>query len=220
MNCTLHPLTESQGNCSACGKPLCSVCIYKVKGKPFCQDCIVQGAEWAPLIKGGRLSSSAPKWAAFWALIPGIGAVYNGEYLKAVAHFSIFAWLVVMADSVDGIFGFAAAVFLLFTLFDGYRTAQEKSRKRLELGIHSEIGEAEDTNTILWGWVLIVLGVLFLAVKIVPERYVNLFWPIVFVFLGIFIVYRALQAKQGKITHKPEAPLAMNPDPGSHKEDV
>jgi hypothetical protein len=208
-----HPLAESEQTCSACSKPLCSVCIYKVKGKPFCQECIVQGAEWAPLIKGGRLSSSAPKWAAFWALIPGIGAVFNCEYLKAVAYFSIFAWLVVMADAANGIFGFAAAVFLVFTMFDSYRTAQEKARRRLELGMNAEICESDDKSTILWGCLLIVLGVLLLLVKTVPEAFINLLWPLVFVLLGAFFIYRALQQKEGKIT-----PASM--DPGSRKEDV
>ncbi len=219
MNCSNHPLAESQGICSSCSKPLCSVCIYKVKGKPFCQDCIVQGAEWAPFIKGKRFSMNSPKWAALWALIPGIGAVYNCEYLKAITFFSIFAWLIVMADSVGGIFSFAAGVFLLFTMFDAYRTAGDKTRQRLELGINSEIPETEDKNIIVWGVLLIVLGFLLLLVKIVPEYFISLLWPLVFVLLGSYLVYRALQEKKGE-THKPTASLTTGMDSRNSKEDI
>jgi hypothetical protein len=219
MNCTNHPLAESQGICSACGKPLCSVCIYKVKSKPFCQDCIVQGAEWAPLIKGRRLSMNTPKWAALWAIIPGIGAVYNCEYLKAITYFSIFAWLIVMADAVSGIFGFASAVFLIFTMFDAYRTAEEKAQKRLEFGINSENIEAEQKNTIVWGVLLIVMGILFLLTRIIPEHFINILWPLIFVLLGAFLIYHSTQGRK----NQPQAPagsLITAGDLQSRKEDI
>jgi hypothetical protein len=213
MNCSNHPLAESQGICSACRKSLCSVCIYTVKSKPFCQECIVQGAEWAPLIKGRRLSRNTPKWAALWAIIPGIGAVYNSEYLKAIAYFSIFAWLIVMADAVHGIFGFASAVFLIFTLFDAYRTAEEKAQKRLESGINSENIEAEQKDSIVWGVLLIAMGILFLLVKIVPHQYINIVWPLIFILLGAFLIYRATQGRE-----TPNQAPAV--DPQSRKEDI
>jgi uncharacterized membrane protein HdeD (DUF308 family) len=98
-------------------------------------------------------------------------------------------------------------------MFDSYRTAQEKARRRLELGMNAEICESDDKSTILWGCLLIVLGVLLLLVKTVPEAFINLLWPLVFVLLGAFFIYRALQQKEGKIT-----PASM--DPGSRKEDV
>jgi hypothetical protein len=213
MNCSNHPLTESQGICCACGKPLCSVCIYKVKSKPFCQDCIVQGAEWAPLMKGRRLSLNAPKWAAIWAIIPGIGAVYNCEYLKAITYFSIFAWLIVMADAVGGIFGFAAAVFLIFTMVDAYRTSEEKAKKRLEFGINLENPETEQKDTIVWGVLLIVMGILFLLTRIIPEHFINILWPLIFVLLGAFLIYRATQGRNSQI----QTPAA---NPQNRKEDI
>ncbi len=195
MNCLNHPSSESQGICTACGKPLCSECLYKVKGKPFCQECIVQGAEWAPIIKGRRLSSTTPKWAAFWALIPGIGAVFNNEYLKAIAYFSVFAWLIMMAGGASGIFGLAAAVFLIFTMFDAYRTAQANVRKNLESGIDPIEPPAQPNETIAWGVLLIVMGVLFLLIKFMPQHVLGLLWPLVFVLLGAYLVYRAMQQR-------------------------
>jgi hypothetical protein len=205
MNCSTHNSVEAQGMCSACGKPLCSDCLYKVKAKPFCQDCIIQGAEWAPIIKGRRFSSSTPKWAAFWAIIPGIGAVFNSEYLKAVAYFSIFAWLIMMSDDASWIFGFAAGVFLIFTMFDAYRTAEAKARRDLEFGI-AENPTLQEKSSITWGVLLIIMGVLFLLIKIVPQSIIAMLWPIVFILLGGYLVFYALQEKPGSFSNNPAGP--------------
>jgi hypothetical protein len=219
MNCSNHLSVASQGQCSACGKALCSECLYKVKSKPFCQDCIIQGAEWAPIIKGRRLSTKGPKWAAFCALIPGIGAVFNGEYLKAIAYFSVFAWLATMADHVGGIFGFAAAVFLVFTMFDAYRTAEANARKGLAFGNNPDNSESQEKAALEWGILLIVMGVLFLLIKIIPNNYIQVLWPVVFILLGAYLVYRSLQERETR-GNKQAGALNAGMDSTSHKEDV
>jgi hypothetical protein len=219
MKCPNHPSVESQGMCTACGKPLCPECLYKVKSKPFCQDCIIQGAEWAPIIKGRRLSSTAPKWAAFWAIIPGIGAVFNNEYLKAIAYFSIFAWLIMMADDVNGIFGFGAAVFLIFTMFDAYRTAEASVRKNLESGIDPVDPPAQENASITWGVLLIIMGALFLLIKIVPQNVLTILWPIVFILLGGYLIYRASQQQKSRNKQTPSSLLA-GVEPPNRKENM
>jgi hypothetical protein len=218
MNCSSHLSAEAQGICNACGKPLCAECLYKVKGKPYCQDCIVQGAEWAPIIKGRRFSSSTPKWAAFCAIIPGIGAVFNNEYLKAIVYFSIFAWLVMMSADVNGIFGFAAAVFLLFTMFDAYRMAEANARRDLEFGIAGNPA-IQDKNTMTWGVLLIVMGVLFLLIKIIPQNILSLLWPMVFILLGAFLVFYAFQERQGR-NNTPGNPINTGVDSPDRKEGI
>ena len=47
-----------------------------------------------------RLPKDAPKRAALCSLIPGMGAVYNNENLKAITYFSVFAALVIMGERV------------------------------------------------------------------------------------------------------------------------
>jgi hypothetical protein len=128
MKCSYHPLVDIQEVCSLCNKPLCTECVHKIKGKPYCQDCLVEGAEWAASVKNLKLPADAPKRAAVCALIPGMGAVYNNDYLKAITYFAVFACLVMMGDSVNGVFGFGAFAFLVFTMFDAFRTAEFKTR--------------------------------------------------------------------------------------------
>ncbi len=138
MKCSYHPDVDSQEACTVCRKLLCTECAHKIKGKPYCQDCLVQGAEWAATVKGLKLPSDSPKRAAFCAIIPGMGAVYNGEYMKAITYFAVFAALSMMGDRVNGVFGFGAFVFVLFTMFDAYRTAEAKARRKIQAGFVPE----------------------------------------------------------------------------------
>lgn len=198
MNCSYHPGTESREVCSACKRPLCEECAHKVKGKAYCQDCLVRGAELAATVRDLRLPADAPKRAAVCALIPGMGAVYNNEYLKAVTYFAVFASLCMMSDWVNGVFGWGAFAFLVFTMFDAYRTAEAKARKRLETGTAIEETPRQDRTIIGWGIFLIVLGVLFLLQNIIPYHFLHKLWPLIFILLGAYLVLRALQGRESQ----------------------
>ena len=204
MKCSYHPAAEAQESCSACKKPLCNECAHKIKGKAYCQDCLIEGAEWASTIKGLKLPSDAPRRAALCAIIPGLGAVYNSEYLKAVTYFAVWAALSLMGARVSGVFGFGAFVFVLFTMFDAYRSAETRIRMQL---LPAPETSRQDKAVIGWGVFLIVLGLFFLLENVIPFHFLNKLWPLVFVLLGGYLVYYALQQRNSQ----PAA--ALNPAP-------
>jgi len=211
MRCSYHPTVDSQEVCSACNKPLCVECTHKIKAKPYCQDCLVQGAEWAATVRGLKIPSDTPKRAAICALIPGMGAVYNNEYMKAITYFAVFAALSVMGDRVNGVFGFGAFVFLIFTMFEAYRTAEAKARRRLQTGLPEEAPN-QDKTLVGWGIILIILGVVFLLQNLLPWYFLNRMWPAVFILIGAFLVYRALNREK-----QPRSPAPSIQGP---KEDI
>ena len=196
MKCSYHPAVESQESCSSCSKGLCMECAHKIKGKTFCQDCLVAGTEWAAVARGIGMPTDAPRRAGFCALIPGMGAVYNSEYLKALTFFAVFASLVMLGDKVHGIFGFGASVFLVYTIFDSYRSAELRIRKRLEPGKALQDPQERDVTILGWGIFLVILGILFLLQNIIPYYFLDRLWPLLFILLGVYLVYRAL--KPGK----------------------
>jgi hypothetical protein len=198
MKCSYHSTIDSQEACSVCRRPLCAECTHKIKGKPYCQECLVEGAEWAATVKGFKLPSDAPRRAAFCAIIPGLGAVYNSEYIKAITYFSVFAGLSVMGSRVHGIFGFGSFVFLLFTIFEAYRTAESKARKRIQTGALPDESFGHDRTIIGWGIVLIVLGVIFLLQNFL-HYYFDRLWPLIFILLGAYLVYRAIESREKQI---------------------
>jgi hypothetical protein len=205
MRCFYHPDMESQEFCSTCSKALCPECSHHIKGKFFCQDCLVRGTEWAAAVKDLRIPNDAPKRAALLSLIPGIGAVYNGEYQKALTQFAVFAALSIMGDNVNGVFGFGAVVFLVFTMFDSYRTAEARLRIRLEQGMAEN--PVKDKTVAAWGVLLIGLGFIFLLKNFIHYDFINRLWPIAFIALGAYLVYRALQDRDEENRSRNEAPL-------------
>jgi hypothetical protein len=197
MKCSYHPTVESQESCNACSKSLCGECAHRIKGKAYCQDCLIQGAEWAATIKGLKLPTDSPRRAALCAIIPGLGAVYNSEYLKAITYFAVWSALALLGSRVSGIFGFGATVFVLFTMFDAYRSAEAKVRARLNSIPILETAR-QDKTTVGWGIFLMILGVFFLLENVIPFHFLNKLWPLLFVLLGAYLVYRALQNRQSQ----------------------
>jgi hypothetical protein len=192
MKCSYHPVVESQESCNACNKHLCVECAHKIKGKAYCQDCLIEGAEWAATLKGLKLPSDSPRRAALCAVIPGLGAVYNGEYLKAITYFAVWAALAMLGGRISGIFIFAAIVFVLFTIFDSYRSAEAMVRMQLKSVPISETAR-QDKTIVGWGVFLMILGVFFLLENVIPFHFFDKLWPLVFVLLGAYLVYRAFQ---------------------------
>ena len=158
MKCSFHPEVDSSQICSACKKYLCDDCANRIKEKVYCAECLEKGAEWVATVKDFRLPSDSPRRAAIFAIIPGIGAVYNNEYLKAVTYFTVFAALIMMGDALNAVFGFGAFVFLVFTMFDAYRTAEKRARRIAQPdGSALEPGYTDNSLT-GWGVFLILAG--------------------------------------------------------------
>jgi hypothetical protein len=68
-----------------------------------------------------------PSLAAFLAIFPGMGAIYNGNIIKGITYMLIFAVLIVMTDSANEpdavVFGLMIAGFFIFQILDSYNEA-------------------------------------------------------------------------------------------------
>jgi hypothetical protein len=200
MNCSYHAETESTASCDACGRSLCIACTHQIKEKGFCQDCLIEGAELAARIHRGSAEGCNPTRAAWLSVFPGLGAIYNGQYLKAVTHFAVFAALCIMADEVHGVFGPAAMVFYFYMMFDSYRSAQLLSQQRLLTSAPHGGSLSSDVNSPFWGVLLIVLGVMFTAhnMGFLSFGFVRDAWPLIFIVVGGILIYRSLAGKDSK----------------------
>ena len=124
MNCSNHPEVPSSAFCQYCGKPLCKDCVRNVGGSIFCETCLAEG------LRGGAAGTATPIFtgtphpmlAALLGFIPGVGAMYNGQYGKAIAHVVIFAILASLGDHAS-IFGILVAAWVFYQVFDAYQTA-------------------------------------------------------------------------------------------------
>jgi hypothetical protein len=149
MNCANHPDRERVAFCQNCGKPLCSECMRPVGAAVFCEPCLEARLAAADAAAAGSASASGtpygnvnvppayagapppasgasnPFVAGALGLIPGVGAMYNGQYAKGVIHLVIFALLVSLTDN-NGIFGLFVAGWVIYQAIEAYHTAQAR----------------------------------------------------------------------------------------------
>jgi hypothetical protein len=131
-------------------------------------------------------------------LIPGVGAVYNGHYAKAVFHVVIFGGLVTLIGSgnvsgLEVLFVMLAVMFFLYMPIESFRTARAVKRGE-------EVDEFSGLLSLVFagshspavGVTLIGLGVIFLLQSLGYWRIQNLlpYWPVSLIVLGIYMLYR------------------------------
>ena len=135
MNCANHADVPAVAFCRTCGKPLCSSCVRDIRGVIYCEECLasqLSGAMPPPATAAmppGAPPVAAvgnPRLAALLGFIPGVGAMYNGEYAKGFVHVLIFATLIWMAAHVNGIFGLGIAAFVIYMPIEAYQTARAR----------------------------------------------------------------------------------------------
>ena len=79
-----------------------------------------------PRLSPPEPNAGSPSLAAILGFIPGVGAMYNGEYGKGFVHVVIFATLIWMTAHVNSIFGLGIAAFVIYMPIEAYKTAQAR----------------------------------------------------------------------------------------------
>ena len=218
MTCYYHPDHPATAACQACGHPLCPACDHRIKGAPYCQDCIVTGIDLLRSRWRGSPPSSYPQspphgsadrplrvrtpWVALICavLFPGLGALYNGQSIKALLQFLTVLGLLTMADvlssPLDDIFGLGLIACYLSTIFDSYRSAWRSRVERASLEDEDDrLRERIRQQPQTIGLLLISLGALALLEHLVPTL-LQRFWPLLFVVAGYAWISRSTRAKQ------------------------
>jgi hypothetical protein len=94
---------------------------YPYTGTPGDVNYTVTGAVPPPRVPG----EPNPGLAALLGFIPGVGAMYNGQYAKGVVHLIVFAILVSLADQ-NGIFGLFITGWVFYQIIEAYQTARAR----------------------------------------------------------------------------------------------
>jgi hypothetical protein len=151
MNCANHPDRERVVFCQDCGKPLCQECTRTIGNSVYCEESLaarLSGAGVPPQYASGHTYPGAPTGADYAAsgtmppppplpgepnpglaallgFIPGVGAMYNGQYAKGVVHLVVFAILVSLADD-HGVFGIFIAGWVCYQIIEAHHTARAR----------------------------------------------------------------------------------------------
>ncbi len=220
MNCAYHADAASVAFCVTCGRALCESCKRDVQGSVYCETCLGERMRGGPAARGPTPPSSvggeSPGAAFALGLIPGVGAIYNGEFFKAAVHIIIFGVLISIVDSTRGLeplFGLLITGFYIYMPFEAYYTAKKRRLEtqgvQLETPIdrlHEQVAGVE--NKELWGGVaLVVLGALFLMdnFRFFQLRQIFEFWPVALIAIGVWLIWSKQEKGETKTPDEGQA---------------
>jgi hypothetical protein len=222
MKCAVHPEVDATGFCRNCGKAMCATCARPVREVLYCENCLASGMGMgappphapaadpyqqpasafvppapAPLPLPGQPGRPSPAAAFVFGLFPGLGAVYNGEYNKAIIHLVIFIALIlglVSASNADEFSVLAVtalalllAGFVFYMAFDAMRVAQAKSVGQT---VNDPLEEFSK-NLPLGPVILIGIGALLLLSNFRVFEFLHLslwrLWPLIFIAVGVLM---------------------------------
>jgi hypothetical protein len=124
MDCVNHTGVSATAFCQTCGKALCAGCVRTAPGgQVLCEPCFTTWQTFQQPFVPVNTGSPNPAAAAVLGLIPGVGAMYNGQFFKGLIHVVIFAVLVSMAH-ISGIFGIFIPAWILYQSFEAFHTAK------------------------------------------------------------------------------------------------
>ena len=124
MDCVNHSGVNATAYCQNCGKALCAGCVRNAAGgQVLCEPCLRHGRAINSRLLPSLRSGPNPSAAAVLGLIPGVGAMYNGQFFKGFIHVVIFAVLITITDHYR-IFGIFIAAWILYQSFEAFHTAK------------------------------------------------------------------------------------------------
>jgi TM2 domain-containing membrane protein YozV len=209
--------------CRVCGKPLTEDEARPAQGTIFCAEHVPatgQATTARPTGAPPHHASASPGLAFLLGLIPGVGAIYNGQYAKGIVHVLILGLLITIVSSgsaggLEPLVGMLIGVFYFYMAFEAYHTA----RKRLAgesvdefsslIQLRPEAGKLPMVPVLL-----ILLGVLFLLSNLNLLRLEEIlkYWPAALIVLGAWMLYERMRGG-AKPDPGPSEPLPPPPPP-------
>ncbi len=231
MNCAQHPETPATAFCRECGKPMCPDCQRPALGSVYCDVHLPApappAAPYAPSPYPAPPASSPytapvgapyttqtvpdnsvhPVLALLLGLIPGVGAIYNGQYAKGLVHAIVFGLLVsVIANGhnggMDALVGIMIAAWVFYMAFEAYHTAR---KRRYGVAVEEFSGQfdfhAAGSRFPAGAILLIGLGFILLldTTDIISIDDLGKYWPIGLIILGVWLLYNRLNSE-----HRPD----------------
>jgi hypothetical protein len=129
--------------------------------------------------------------AFFLGCIPGVGAIYNGQYAKGIVHAVTWGLLMSMADSravhgMEPLFIIMVMAWWFYMAFEAYHTA----RKRRAGEPVDEYSSILNLSPTMAGIALVGLGALLLlhTLDLLDFEYVARFWPVLLIAAGAYLL--------------------------------
>jgi hypothetical protein len=213
------------GYCRTCGKALDEASARPAAGAIYCEEHVpaahvpTAGPEPSPYTAPpyhasppplpGSHSSTSPGLAFLLGLIPGVGAVYNGQYAKGLVHVVILGLIFSIlgnhaAQGLEPVFGVLIPCFWFYMAFEAYHTAKKRQQGET-VGEFSSLlpVRGAPSRFPVAPVLLIALGVVFLLnnLEILELRRALRYWPALLIVLGLYLLYIRLTTEAHRERH-------------------
>lgn len=208
------------GYCRACGKALDANSVHTANGTIYCAEHVTP--EYKPEYKpepppfsempyGSPYTASpytsaapppiphsdaSPGVAFVLGLIPGVGAIYNGQYAKGLIHVFIVGMLITLVNSNDvngfePLFGMLIPGFWAYMAFEAFHTAKQRRLGQPVDEFSSLLPGHGGSRFPVAPIILIALGVVFLLnnLELFELRRMLRYWPVMLIALGVYMLY-------------------------------
>lgn len=183
--------------CRVCGIALAEDEVRLAQGTVFCAaHAAAQQAQAEPAPPRPPLNPGvSPGLAFLLGLIPGVGAIYNGQYAKGIVHVLILGLLISITSSdaaggLEPLFGLLISVFWFYMAFEAYHTARRRQQGEAVDEFSSLIELRGRGRSPLLPVLLIGFGGLFLLNNfgMLSIREVLRFWPVLLIATGVWML--------------------------------
>ncbi len=236
MNCQNHPESPATAYCRNCGMPVCDVCRRDAFGTVFCAEHAPApvAPQYPPPVqapppdptRGGftaapptyaapmppRTGAVSPALAFFLGLIPGVGAIYNGQYAKGIVHGIVWGLLMSIADSraargLEAIFVMLVIIWWAYMAIEAHRTAQKIAAGEPVDEFSSLISlNGRGDQAVAAGVILVVLGLVLLLRTLdilnVDELMAR-YWPVLLIAAGVWLLWGRIAGHGDENSRRP-----------------
>ena len=149
--------------------------------------------------------NSHPVLALLLGFIPGVGAVYNGQYAKGLIHAVVFGMLVTIITSGHGsgtltpLIGILIATWEFYMAFEAYHTAS-KRRKGIAVEEFSSLMDVQPTHGRFPVGAALLIGLGFVLLldttDIIDIEQLSRYWPVGLIVLGVYMLYNRVSGQR------------------------
>lgn len=148
---------------------------------------------------------ASPGLAFLLGLIPGVGAIYNGQYAKGLIHVIIVGLMISIlsngaASGLEPLLGLLLSGFWAYMAFEAYHTAKRRHEGLVVDEFSSLIPMRSGSSRFpVAPVVLIALGVIFLLdnMDLLDLHRALRYWPVLLIALGAYMLYLRMSPEHG-----------------------
>ena len=251
MNCANHTDAPATAFCRECGKPMCAECQRSALGSVYCAEHLPAPAAPAPqpprampntppttFAASPYTAPAAPQWstdygksvadpgahpllALLLGFIPGVGAIYNGQYAKGLIHAVVFGILVSIVSNHHGggaiapLMGIMIAAWVFYQAFEAFHTAR-KRRYGMAVEEFSSIFDTRPAHGRFPVGAILLIGIGFILLldttDIISIDMFARYWPALLIVFGLYMLYNRLEPADRHAVPSSNAPASQLPD--------